>query len=115
MNDKALEKFTKEVVSTFKSYEQTGTTPWNYSIAARDLPYQVGTLTKAILQLENIRHRKGKTEEELKKEIANELADIFAEVLFIAHELDISLEDAWVDMIQSDKRKIEERKVNLVS
>lgn len=115
MNDKSLEKFTQEIVNTFKKYEQTGTTPWNYSIAARDLPYQVGALTKAILQLENIRHRNGKTEEELKKEIADELADIFAEVLFIAHELNISLEYAWKNMIQSDNQKIEERKVNMVS
>ncbi len=113
MDSKDLAQYTEEVVSTFKKYEATGTVPWNYSIAARDLPYQVGSLTKAILQLENIRHRKGKTEEDLRKDIADELADIFAEVLFIAHELGISLDEAWSGMLESDDRKISERKNQL--
>lgn len=68
-------------------------------------------MTKLLLQLEGIRHRDGKTDEELKAKIADELADIFAETLFIAHGLDISLEEAWGTMLQSDQKKISERKV----
>ena len=111
MTQRTLTDYTNDIIAVYKSYEKTNTVAWGYSIAARDLPYQVGTLTKAVLQLENIRHRKGKTENDLKQDIADELADIFAEILFIAHELDISLEDAWNQMLLSDNKKIEERKV----
>jgi hypothetical protein len=110
MENRGLKEFESEVVTMFKKYEQTGTIPWNYSIATRDLPYQVGSLTKAVSQLEGIRHREGKTDEELKAKIGDELADIFAEVLFIAHDFGISLEDVWQNMLASDQRKIDERK-----
>lgn len=108
---KTLKEFQAEAVATFKNYQNTGTPPWNYSITARDLPYQVGSLTKALLQLEGIRHKEGKDDTELKAKIADELADIFAEVLFISHELGISLEKAWEDMLISDQHKISERRL----
>ncbi|TSC68547.1 MAG: hypothetical protein G01um101456_601 [Parcubacteria group bacterium Gr01-1014_56] len=111
MKNKTLRDFTKEVVATFKNYQKIGTPPWDHMIAARDLPYQVGSLTKLLLQLEGIRHREGKTEKEIKTKIADELADIFAEVLFIAHGLDISIEEAWEAMLHSDQKKISERKL----
>ena len=111
MADKTLKEFQKEAVATFKKYEQTGTLPWDYSIAARDLPHQVGSLTKALLQIEGLRHKKGQSEEALKAVVADELADIFAEILFIADGLNISLEQAWDGMLRSDDKKIAERKV----
>jgi NTP pyrophosphatase (non-canonical NTP hydrolase) len=43
---------------------------------------------------------------ELKAKIGDELADIFTEVLFIAHELDIDIEAAFAAMIESDKQKV---------
>lgn len=109
--DKTLKEYTEEALATFKNYQKTGTPAWNYSIAARDLPYQVGSLTKALLQLEGVRHTEGKSKEELRAKIADELADIFAEVLFISHGLGISLEQAWKDMLASDQRKINEREI----
>lgn len=100
---------TQEIVDIFSHYEKQGTVPWTYSIAARDLSYQVGSLTKALLQLEGARYNEGKTETELKAKVGDELADILAEVLFISHELSISLSDAWDDMLKSDYKKIAER------
>ena len=41
--------------------------------------------------------------------MAYELADILAEVLFIADGYDIDIEKAWGDMLASDRRKIAER------
>lgn len=111
MKEKTLQQYSKEAIATFKNYQKTGTPAWDYKIAARDLPYQVGSLTKALLQLEGTRHKEGKTNSELKAKIADELADIFAEVLFIAHGLNISLEKAWQDMLASDNKKIAARKV----
>jgi NTP pyrophosphatase (non-canonical NTP hydrolase) len=106
---KNLKELTAEVVSIFKKYETTGTTPWTYKIAARDLSYQLGSLTRALMQLDGERHAEGKSKEHLKEKVSDELADIFAEVLFIAHELDISLDDAFQNMLDSDNKKIKER------
>jgi hypothetical protein len=110
MKNRTLRDLTREVIVTFKNYQKTGTPAWDHWIAARDLPYQVGSLTKLLLQLDGTRHREGKTDKELKAKIGDELADIFAETLFIAHGLDISLEEAWDKMLQSDQKKISERR-----
>ncbi len=110
MKEKTLKQYTKEIVDVYKSYEKIGTTPWNSSIVARDLMYQLGCLSKILLQLEGARYRKGKTVDELRIDLADELADIFAETLFIAYDLNISLDDAWNRMRDADKKKILERK-----
>lgn len=109
-NPKTLKDLTSEVVTTFKKYEETGTVSWDHNTAARDLSYQVGSLTKALMQIDGERYRDGKTDEELRAVVADELADILAEVLFIAHRLGISMEDAWERMLLSDETKINERR-----
>jgi len=73
------------------------------------LTYQVGSLSKRILQLEGDRYADGLSKEEIKKHIADEIADIMAEILFIAHELGIDVSEAWEKMIESDKGKISKR------
>jgi hypothetical protein len=108
MEHKTLHQLTDEIVATYKSYESTGTKPWDYLIATHDLPYQVGSLSKIIMQMSNERHTKD-SNEVLKSQAADELADILAEVLFIAKELDIDMYDAWAKMIGSDEAKISER------
>ncbi len=104
-----LKHLTEDVVAIFKKYEQTGTAPWTAQIAGRDLSYQIGSLTKVLMQIDGQRHAEGKTPEELKAKVADELADILAEVLFIAHKMDISIEDAWQKMLGSDNSKISQR------
>jgi hypothetical protein len=106
---KNLHDLTQEIVATYKSYESTGTKPWDYLIASRDLSYQVGSLTKIIMQLSKERYTKD-SPQILKASAADELADILAEVLFIAKELDIDMYQAWSKMIGSDEQKINERK-----
>lgn len=106
---KTLRDYTKEVVAIFRKYSKQGTKPWSYQIAAHDLSYQVGSLSKILLQMENYRYREGKTPKELQEKAADELADIFAEVLFIAHGMGISLDDAWNKMLASDNQKIRTR------
>mgnify|MGYP001566597788 FL=1 len=96
-------------MAIFKKYELTGTTQWTAAIAARDLSYQIGSLTKVLMQIDGQRYAEGKDSEELKAKVADELADILAEVLFIAHEMDISMEDAWQKMLGSDNNKISQR------
>lgn len=110
MQQKNLEEMTKEIVAVYKKYTQTGTVEWTYDVAARDLPYQVGSLTKVMMQLSGFRFADGKSKEQLKSQISDELADILAEVLFIAHELDIDIQEAWEKMVESDETKIETRK-----
>ncbi len=104
-----IEQMTEEIVAMYKQYQKTGTKPWTYEIAAKDLSYQVGSLTKLIMQRTGERFADNKSEEELRKGIADELADILAETLFIAHELDIDLTQAWEDMIRSDESKVSVR------
>lgn len=89
-----LQAMTTQIVDVFTRYSKQGTKPWNYRVAAHDLQYQVGNLSKAILQLDGFRFKGDKSEGEVKEVIADELADIMAEVLFIAAELDIDIEQA---------------------
>lgn len=108
-NRKSIAELTAEVQAIYKEYRATGTAPWTYDIAAKDLPYQVGSLMKRIMQLRGERHADNKSETALKNEIGDELADILAEVLFIASELEIDILSAWDRMLASDHTKIIER------
>jgi NTP pyrophosphatase (non-canonical NTP hydrolase) len=106
---KSLTEMQKEIVSVFKEYEKTGTHKWTAEIASKDLAYQLGSLTKRMMQLKGERYADGLNKKELKKFVADELADILAEVLFISHELDIDMQEAWGAMVGSDKKKINTR------
>jgi NTP pyrophosphatase (non-canonical NTP hydrolase) len=106
---KSLQNMMTELLDTWNSYEKQGTLPWTREVAANDLQYQIGSLAKLILQLQNYRYRSGLNEEEIKSKMADELADIIAEALFIADGYDIDIEKAWDDMLESDRRKIRER------
>lgn len=109
MKEKSIKTYTKEVVKTIHSYNTTGVKKWDYHTAAFDLPVQVGSLAKALMQYENTRFAYGASKKELKAKIGDELADIFTEVLFIAHELDIDIEEAFSKMLDSDKQKVTTR------
>lgn len=109
---KSLKDYTKEVVKTFNNYTKTGTVKWTYKIALLDLQYQIGSLTKRVMQLDNQRHKEGLSEKEIEEKIADELADIFTETLFIAKELNVDLDKAFSKMLDSDKSKISKRAMN---
>ncbi len=96
---------TAQVVQQMQRYPVIGTKPWNYETAAKDLAYQVGSLTKCIMQLQGERYAHGLSPEEIKQNIGNELADILSEVLFIAHELNIDIQESWDGMLEGDERK----------
>ncbi|GAO98795.1 hypothetical protein Cva_01464 [Caedimonas varicaedens] len=99
-----------QIVKQMKKYSsRLCTKPWNYKTALRDLPCQVGSLTKLVMQLEGERYRHNKTNAEIKEEIGDELADILSLVVFIAHELNIDLNDAWEGMHKSDENKLSTR------
>lgn len=100
-----LKTMTNQVVQQMKKYPQIGTKSWNYKIAVKDLPVQIGSLTKLILQLHKERFAHGMTDKEIKDKISDELADILSLVLFISHELNIDIEEAWQGMLKSDERK----------
>lgn len=106
VKNKSIAQYTKDVVVTMASYQKSGTKKWDYKTAAFDLSVQVGSLAKALMQLENTRNAHGMSKKELKAKIGDELADIFTEVLFISHELDIDIEDAFDKMLVSDKQKV---------
>lgn len=104
-----LKQYQKEIVKIFKEYDKTGTKTWDYKRTAFDLPYQVGSLTKCLSQLEGVRYNDGLSKKEIMAKVADELSDILAEVLFISHELNIDIEKAWENMKASDKTKISTR------
>lgn len=108
--DKTLKEATQLVKDSFSNYDDnTPTVEWNYHIAARDLAYQIGSLTKALMQLDGERFNEGKSEAELRDVVADELADILAETLYIADGLGISMSDALDAMVESDNKKIEKQ------
>ena len=109
MKKKSIIEMTREIVRTFKKYDKTGTRTWTAEIAAKDLSYQIGSLTKRMMQQKGERYADGLSKKELKRYTADELADILAEVLFISHELDIDIQEAWNAMIGSDTAKIKAR------
>jgi NTP pyrophosphatase (non-canonical NTP hydrolase) len=104
-----IKSMTDQIVKIFKEYDKQGTKSWTYDIAAHDLQYQIGILAKRVLQLKGFRFKEGLSDENIKNDISDELADVLAETLFIAHELDIDIGEAWNAMIESDKKKINTR------
>jgi len=108
-NPPTLSKLTHQVVEQFSHYTQTGTKSWTYQTAATDLPFQVGSLLKLIMQLNGERYRNEKSDETIRIAIADELADILSLVLFIAYELNIDIYQAFDQMLKSDAQKFAER------
>lgn len=100
----------KQISEIFKKYQLQGTKMWTYETASHDLQYQIGKLSKCILQLKNYRYRDNLSDEKIKENLSDELVDIIAEALFIANELNIDLDKAWDKMIESDEQKIDDRK-----
>ena len=106
---KTLQEYTKDSIKTLRGYDKTTVKKWDYRIDASDLSVQLGSLTKALMQYENTRFAYGMTKKELKSKIGDELADILTEVLFIAHELNIDIEESFDTMLASDKEKVKKR------
>ena len=94
-----------------KSYHKVGTPVWDYETAANDLPWQVGSMTKLIMQLSGKRHNEGLSKEELMRRLSDELADVVCVALYVAHELDIDIEKAFDAMLESDKKLVASRSV----
>jgi NTP pyrophosphatase (non-canonical NTP hydrolase) len=109
---RTIQQMTDEVVRSFNNYIAQGTKKWDWQSAAKDLPYQVGSVAKIMQQMTNERWAEGKDETKLKEELSDELADVIACSLFIAAELKINIDDAWQKMINTDKRKVSERSKN---
>lgn len=106
---KTIAELTEEVAHIYAEYEKQGTLRWTYKEAAADLPYQVGSLVKRVNQLQGIRHAEGLTREQLVLSIADEIADILSESLFIAQQLGIDIDQAFTAMLASDREKIAQR------
>jgi NTP pyrophosphatase (non-canonical NTP hydrolase) len=106
----SLETMTQQVVRQMDAYSKKGTKKWTYKTAIKDLPVQVGSLSKLMMQLEGERYAHGMEHKEIKGKMADELADILSLVLFIAHELSIDMNEAWRMMLASDENKFVTRK-----
>ncbi len=106
---RTIKQMTNEVVKSFDSYIAQGTKKWNWQSAAKDLPYQVGSIAKIMQQMTNERWAEGKSQSQLKKELSDELADTIGCALFVAAELKIDMDDAWEQMLESDKQKVSQR------
>ncbi|HTH72271.1 MAG TPA: hypothetical protein VL737_02815 [Candidatus Pristimantibacillus sp.] len=109
MKDYTISELTKAVKNSFAKYDKQGTAHWTWEVAAKDLAYQIGSLNKVILQLEGYRWADGKDKETLEADFRNELADILAEVLYVAAERGIDMNRAMDEMVDDDQRKVSER------
>lgn len=109
MKDRTVNEWARAVRESFAKYDRQGTRHWTWDTAARDLSYQVGELAKVTLQLSGERYNEGHDEAALRWQLRNELADIMAEVLYIASELGIDMNVALEEMVADDAKKIAER------
>jgi hypothetical protein len=107
--DYTLAELTAAVKTSFATYDKQGTAHWTWEVAAQDLAYQIGSLNKVILQLSGHRWADKKDTEALEADFRNELADILAEVLYIAAERGIDMNRAMDEMVADDHRKVSER------
>jgi predicted nucleic acid-binding Zn-ribbon protein len=109
MQDYTISQLTKIVKDSFARYDQQGTRHWTWETAAKDLSYQIGSLSKITLQLSGDRWAENKDMSTLQAEFRDELADIFAEVLYIASERGIDMSHAMDEMVESDTKKVTSR------
>lgn len=109
MKDPTLKELTAIIKASFATYDAQGTRHWTWQTAAHDLSYQIGSLHKIMLQLSGDRWAEGKATAELEANLRDELADILAEVLYIASERGIDMNQAIAQMVQSDAHKVTER------
>ncbi|HLC91492.1 MAG TPA: hypothetical protein VJC09_00390 [Candidatus Saccharimonadales bacterium] len=109
MKDYTITQLTNAVKASFAKYDKQGTNHWTWEVAARDLSYQIGSLNKVMLQISGDRWADGKEKETLEADFRNELADIIAEVLYIAAERDIDMNRAMDEMIADDQHKVSKR------
>ena len=109
MKDYTLSELTALVKDSFAKYDKQGTRHWTWETAAKDLTYQIGSLSKVMLQLSGDRWADGKDAPALEAIFRDELADILAEVLYIASERGIDMNQAMQEMTLSDTKKVKER------
>ena len=105
----SLANITNAMVANMADYTKTGTKNWDASIALVDLAYQAGGLLKLKMQLDNERHKQGKTKEQLLNDVQLELAEVVSLALFIAHELKLDIKQGFEDMLCVDENRIAER------
>jgi hypothetical protein len=109
MKDYTITELTTAIKKSFAKYDKQGTRHWTWQVAAQDLSYQIGSLHKVMLQLSGDRWADGKDTQALEADFRNELADIMAEVLYIAAERGIDMNRAMDEMVADDQRKVTER------
>ncbi len=94
-----------------KKYLSTGTKEWNLKIRVMDLQYQIGSLTKLIMQKEGFVHNHGLSQTEIESLISLDLSDIISLTLLIAKDLGIDPNDSYAEHLKSDIEKIKERSI----
>ena len=109
MKDYTISELAAAVKASFAKYDKQGTKHWTWEVAAQDLAYQIGSLQKVMLQLSGDRWADGKDKDALEADFRDELADIMAEVLYIATERGIDMNRAMDEMVASDTKKVSER------
>lgn len=109
MKDYTITQLTMAIKDSFAKYDKQGTKHWTWEVAVRDLSYQIGSLNKVILQISGDRWADNKDKKILEADFRNELADILAEVLYVAAERGIDMNRAMDEMLADDQRKVIER------
>ncbi len=98
-----------DVVNIGKQYPSQGTKPWDIKTNTMDLQYQIGSLSKLVLQKENYVHNHGLSKQEINSLIALDISDIISLSLIIAKEMNIDPDKVFLKQIRTDLEKIKER------
>ena len=107
MDLKELEKKYIQIVERFNKIEGTD---WKGEAATFELMKQVGELSKWIMMKEKY-YAFVEDDEVALKHVGNELADIMAQVIRIAHIYDIDLENAFIDARRDENDYLQTRGV----
>lgn len=107
----ALKLVTKILLKINKDYQKKGTQPWSVRDMASELNYQAGTLNKSLLQLDKKVWNDNLTEEEIKRNIGMDIADIISVVLLLSHQLGLNPAEYIQKNINEDLNKINSRVV----
>jgi hypothetical protein len=104
-----FEQAIKERNQVDKKYLTQGTKAWSIKEIILDMSYQVGNLSKSMLQKDSYVRMHGMSAGELDSVIETDVVDMLSLVLSLAERLDMDVDKAFKEHIQEDIEKIERR------
>ena len=98
-----------DAVRVSKQYVSQGTKPWKSNDCLMDLFFQIGSLTKLVMQQNNKVHHHGLSHDEITEGIALDIGDILSLALQLANTFGFNPDDLFTQQMKDDVAKINSR------